>query len=340
MSTESSPGSAKMKAINIRNDTGPAEALFLNESPIPIPKDSQVLVKVKAFGLNRMDLSQRLGNYPVPPQAGNILGVEFSGVVEHVGRGVTGKFKVGEEVFGLTYGGAYAECVAVEAGTLMHKPNGLSWEEAASIPEAWMTATQALRIANFCAGKTIMWHAGASSVSIAGIQLSLAGGATAVYATAGSQDKLDFCVKTLGATDAFNYKEKDFSVEIDRLTNGKGVDIIIDFVGQSYLQKNLNRMAKDGSIIALAAMSGSVAKEIDLSAFVRKRVRLQGSTLRSRDERYQERLCDHFVEVALPSLSNGSFKLCIERVFSWEKIVEAHKLMESNQTKGKIICTI
>jgi len=123
---------------DIKGGSGPPENLFIAEIPTPAPKETEVLVKVKAFGINRMDLSQRLGRYPVPPQAGKILGVEFSGTVEELGSGVDGKFSVGDEVFGLTYGGAYAEYVAVEVGTLMHKPDGLSWEEAASIPEVMM----------------------------------------------------------------------------------------------------------------------------------------------------------------------------------------------------------
>ena len=185
-----------------------------------------------------------------------------------------------------------------------------------------------------------MWHAGASAVSTAGIQLSCAGGAKAVYVTASSQEKLDFCTDFLGATEGFNYKKQDFSKEIDRVTDGKGVDVIIDFVGQSYIQKNLDCVAKDGCIIAVGFLSGTIAKEVDLSALTRKRIMYRGSTLRARDEAYQAKLCAEFVKDALPKLKDRSFKIFVEAVFSWEKIIDAHKLMESNKTKGKIICTI
>lgn len=204
-----------------------------------------------------------------------------------------------------------------------------------------MTATQALYlVGDYSPGKSVMWHAGASSVSIAGIQLSVAAGAQAVYVTASSQEKLDFCTKSLGATKGFNYKEQDFAQEVGRVTNSKGVDIIIDFVGQSYLQKNLNSVAKDGVIVTLASLSGTIVQDLDISGFVRKRVSLKGSSLRSRDEKYQARLCKIFVSETLPHLQAGKFKLFVEAVFPWEKVADAHRLMESNQTKGKIVCVI
>ena len=195
-------------------------------------------------------------------------------------------------------------------------------------------------VGDFNAGKRIMWHAGASGVSIAGIQLSVAGGAEAVYATASSQEKIDFCTQTLGATAGINYKNEDFARKIKELTEGHGVDIIVDFVGQSHLQKNLDCLAKDGTIVALASLSGSVVKELDISAFVRKRASIKGSSLRSRDEAYQVRLCETFVRETLPLLESRKLQLFIEAVYPWERIIEAHKRMESNESRGKIICTI
>jgi NADPH2:quinone reductase len=306
-----------------------------------------------------MDLSQRLGKYPAPPQAGPILGVECSGIVTELSAEAADRFMVGDEVFGLTYGGAYAEYVAVQAGTLIHKPASLSWEEAAAIPEvnfitwvtrkskantaiqAWMTVTQAMYlVGDFAAGKTILWHAGASSISIAGVQLSVARGAKATYITTSSAEKIDFCEKVLGATKGFNYKEEDFSQAILEATGGRGVDIIVDFVGASHFQQNLDALAKDGTVVALAAMSGVTVSNLDISAFVRKRVSVRGSSLRSRDEAYQAELCKLFVKEVLPLIEAGKLKLMIEKIYPWTEIVEAHKLMESNQTKGKIICSI
>lgn len=331
-----------MRAVDIKGGTGPISALFINpDIPKPVPKGSQALVKVKAFGLNRMDLLQREGKYPLPPQAGKILGVEFSGTIEAFGNEPERGFKVGDEVFGLAYGGAYAEYLTVSTHMLVHKPKELSWEEAAGIPETWITATQALYlVGEFKPGKSVLWHAGASSVSIAGIQLSKADKASAIYVTASSREKIDFC-KSLGATEGFSYKEGDWSQPLLKHTDGKGVDLIIDFVGGNYFNQNLDAAALDGHIVNLGTMGGPVVKgDVDISRFLRKRLRYEGSTLRSRDEAYQGRLRDMLVEHALPRFIDGSFKVIIEKVFKWDDIQEAHKLLESNQTKGKLICTI
>lgn len=289
-----------------------------------------------------MDILQREGRYPVPPQAGPILGVEFSGHIESLGAGCDDSFKKGDEVFGLAYGGAYAEYVAVSTRMITHKPPHLSWEQAAGVPETWITATQALHlVGEFSAGKSVLWHAGASSVSIAGIQLALAGGASQVFITAGSQEKVDFCVEKLGATKGFNYHTEDWAKGILDATNGKGVDIIVDFIGQNYFQGNLDAAALDGRIVQLGQMSGSKLKEgIDISAFIRKRIRFEGSTLRSRDGEYQGKLMDTLTNIVVPKFEDGSYKICVEKVFPWEEVVEAHQMMESNTSKGKIICTV
>lgn len=226
------------------------------------------------------------------------------------------------------------------------------------IPETWITATQALHfVGEFSKGKSILWHAGASSVSIAGIQLSVAAGASAVYVTAGSQEKIDFCIKELGATAGFNYKEQDWSNETLKITEGNGVDVIIDFVGPSYFQGNLDAAAGDGHIVNLGFLSGTkLPAGVDIAQFVTKRIRFEGSSLRSRDPEYQGRLRDR-LEKDLSKFEDGTFRHFTEKVMSWEKIVDAHLLMESNkvglflyhfvsilltktQTKGKIICTI
>lgn len=299
-------------------------------------------MRVKAFGLNRMDTLQREGKYPVPPQAPSTLGVEFSGIIYRAAENGEVDLKEGDEVFGLAYGGAYAEYIAVSTHMLIHKPKELSWEEAAGVPETWITATQAMYlIGGFEPGKSILWHAGASSVSIAGIQLSKTDKASRVYVTAGSQEKIDFCVKELGATAGFNYKTQDWSKEILNATEGKGVDIIVDFIGATYFQGNLDAASKDGKIVHLGAMGGVILPEgVSILGFVAKRLSFLGSSLRSRDEVYQGKLRNTLVEHALPKFVDGSYKIFIEQVFPWEKVVEAHELMEANTTKGKIICTI
>lgn len=297
-----------------------------------------------------MDLLQREGHYPVPPQAPRTLGVEFSGVIEILGAEANAsphaskatEWKIGDEVFGLAYGGAYAEYIAVSTHMLIHKPPELSWEVCAGVPETWMTATQAMYlVGGFEPGKTILWHAGASSVSIAGIQLSKGDGAAKVFVTAGSQEKIDFCVGELGATKGYNYHTEDWAKGILEETQGRGVDVVVDFVGASYFQGNLDVAARDGRIVTLGAMGGTKLPEgTDIGGFVRKRLRFEGSSLRSRDEAYQGRLRDTLVEHALEKIRKEEFKVPIEKVFGWEDIVQAHELMESNKTKGKIICRV
>ncbi|KAK4121124.1 quinone oxidoreductase putative [Parathielavia appendiculata] len=323
-----------MKAVDTKNGKGPATALFINAStPIPQPGPGQALVKVRAFGLNRMDLIQREGHYPLPPQAPLTLGVEFAGTVVRFGPETQpANFSPGDAVLGLAYGGAYAEYIAVSLETLLPKPEHLTFEQAAGIPETWSTATQAL---DFVLGgindgevgelgkerkkKSILWHAGASGVSIAGIQLSRLAGASAVFATAGTADKCRFVEKELGATRAVNYKEEDWVAEVLKATGGKGVDLVVDFVGGGYFQKNLDVVARDGRICMLGLMGGAVAENANIAQLLYKRVRVEGSTLRSRDVHYQGRLMAKLAEY-LPRVESGELKLFIDTVLPWEEI--------------------
>lgn len=351
---------------DIKDGKGPISNLYMNDqTPIPTPTASQALIKIKAFGLNRMDLLQREGHYPLPPQAPSTLGVEFSGQIHSVSPSNREGFAPGDAVFGLAYGGAYAEYIAVSTHMLIRKPEHLSWEECAGIPETWMTATQAMYlIGGFSEKKappTILWHAGASAVSIAGIQLSRMNGASQIFATARSDEKCRFCVEELGATAAFNTTtsttkegEEHWVDSIKKATGGKGVDIIIDFIGPGTFAANLEVAAKDGRIVNLATLGGLYLPPSSSSspstsgkyqtpnfgAFVAKRLRYEGSSLRSRDEEYQGRLRDSVVEHALPMFAEGKLKVFVERVFSWKDIREAHKQMEKNLTKGKLICVV
>ena len=197
-------------------------------------------------------------------------------------------------------------------------------------------------IGEFEPGKSILWHAGASSVSIAGQQLSVANGASATFATARSDEKCEFCVKELGAKAAYNTKNEEWDKSVLRDTDGKGVDIIIDYIGPDAFAANLNAAARDGRIVNLATLSGQKLKDggADISAFVRKRLRFEGSSLRSRDEAYQGRLRDQLVDHAMSRFKDGSFRVIIEKVYPWEQIQDAHRQMASNDTKGKLICVI
>lgn len=187
----------------------------------------------------------------------------------------------------------------------------------------------------------MLWHAGASSVSICGIQLAKAEGAKAIYATAGSQEKVDFLEKELGVTKAFNYKTQDWAAEIQKATGGAGVSLTVDFVGATYFQGNLDVAARDGRVVLLGLMGGGKLPDgVNIAPILFKRIRVEGSTLRSRDEDYQARLRDSLVSHALPRFADGTFKVFVEKVFPFEEIVQAHELLESNSTKGKIICVI
>lgn len=294
-----------------------------------------------------MDISQRRGGYPIPPQAPKTLGVEFSGVVEALDEQQQQQadasddfFHVGDEVFGLAYGGAYAEYVVVDVGMLMRKPRELSFVQCAAIAEAWMTATKALHlILEFVPGKSILWHAGGSGVSIAGIQLSRAAGASQIFATAGSDAKCQFITSgAVGATSAINYKSQDFVGEIMRQTDGKGVDYIVDYIGGPYFQKNLAAAATDCRIILLGRMGGMKVPEADISSILSKRIRIEGSTLRSRDLAYQVKLRKR-LEAELPKFGSV-FHIAIDTVLSWADIQEAHQRIEEAANCGKIVCTV
>lgn len=292
-----------------------------------------------------MDLLQREGKYPLPPQAGPIMGVEFAGTVEALGGSTEADcrgLRAGDEVFGLAYGGAYAELVAVSTKMLLRRPAALPWEVCAGIPEVWITAAQALHfVGGFASleGKNVLWHAGASGVSIAGIQLSRRAGAAKVFATAGSAEKCEFVEKELGATKAFNYRTEDWAKGILEATEGKGVDLIVDYIAGDYVQKNLDAAARDGCIVQLAFMGGMVLKEVNIGQILYKRIRWEGSTLRSRGEEYQGQLRDKLAEY-LPDFVNGNLKTFVDKVFKMEDIQDAHTLMEKNVTRGKIICTV
>ncbi|CAK7208564.1 hypothetical protein SBRCBS47491_000134 [Sporothrix bragantina] len=334
-----------MKAVDVKGGKGNADALFINDqAPKPAPKACEALIKVKAFGLNRMDLLQREGKYPLGPRIPKTMGVEFSGVIVALGDETSGRgFKEGDEVFGLVYGGAYAEYVTSSVRMLVHKPDYLSWEQAAAIPENWITALQALHEVGGFRGdlkQKALWHAGASGVSIAGIQLSQLANAGAVYATAGTDEKCDFLVRELGATAAFNYKTSNWADKVLEATDKRGVDFIVDYIGASYFQQNLDAAALDAHIVVLALMGGAeLPQGVNISAILRKRLRIEGSGLRSRDPEYQERLRDRLTEV-LPHFKSGELKLFVDKVLPWTEIQEAHKYMEKNVSMGKIVCTI
>ncbi|OCH90446.1 quinone oxidoreductase [Obba rivulosa] len=336
---------SQMRAVLIKDEKGPVENLYIGEVEKPSPNPGEVLVKVKAFGLNRMDISQREGKYPPPPGASNILGVEFSGHVVEVGRDVT-EWKEGDEVLGLAGGGAYAEYIVVPKSNVMKKPEHLSWIEAASIAENFLTAFQALvLVAEIKKGDNVLVHAGASGVGVAAIQLARLYGANHVIATASTSEKLNWLLSLpSGATHAVNYKTQDFAAEVKRITNNKGVDVIIDFVGQSHWQKNIDSLAVDGRMTLLALLSGPEVPSFNLVPILYKRLRIQGSTLRSRSPEYQAELISKFKRDVLgfitSSAGDGPLKIYIHKVYPWTEIQDAHREMEANSNSGKIVAEV
>ncbi|KAJ3926427.1 MAG: hypothetical protein NXY57DRAFT_966542 [Lentinula lateritia] len=322
-----------MLAILVKDGKGPIDNLYLGEAPTPDPRHGQI----KAFGLNRMDILQRKGNYPVPPGASDILGVEFSGTVSTLGEGVT-KFKANDEVFGIAGGGAYAEYITVQETHLFLKPSHLSWTDAATY--------QALVVyGEMKEGENVLVHAAASGVGIAAIQLARVRGAKTVISTASTKEKLDWLVNVPnGATNGVNYKTRNFAEEVKKITNNKGVDVVIDFVGQSHWNKNIESMAMDGRMTMLALLSGAKVSEFELTPLLYKRLRIQGSTLRSRTMAYQADLIRKFTDDVLGSITGedgqGPIKTYIHKVYSWKNIQDAHRDMEGNQTIGKLVAVV
>ncbi|KAK7205553.1 hypothetical protein BZA70DRAFT_278379 [Myxozyma melibiosi] len=342
-----------MKAIVVKNGKGDADSLYISDSePIPGPPAAgQAVVKITAFALNRMDVLQREGNYPLPPHAPSTLGVEFAGFVSALGPSETSSFAVGDAVFGLAVGGAYAEYIICDTRLLTKYPsdvpdNKLSFLAAAGVPEVWYTATQALLyIAEIHKNKenvkNVLIHAGASGVGLAALQIarSILGPEAKIFATVGSDKKVQALQEIVRCT-PINYNKQSFVDEVLKATDNKGADVIVDFIGPAYFQKNLDVAAVDGRIVLLSLMSGVISDKINIGTMLRKRLRIEGSTLRSRSVPYQTELKKLFEEYCLPKLLSGEFVNRIDKVYNYTEIVEAHKYMESNASMGKIVCIV
>ncbi len=302
----------------------------------PTPKAHQVKIKVHAFGINRADTMQRMGNYPPPPGESEVLGLEASGEVIDIGSDVT-RWKVGDKVFGLMPGGGYAEQALVDEGHVMPVPSGVSMEEAAGLAEVFLTAYQVLfTIGQVGQGDKALIHAGASGVGLAGLQLCRLAGVTTAT-TASSAKKLAHC-ENMGASVLINYKEQDFA-EVLAEKWPEGANTVIDFVAGDYLNRNLKSLAVDGTIVYLAMLAGRYADKLDMGLMLMKRARVQGSTLRSRSDEYKRQLIDSFTERFLGAFSTGELKVNLDTVYNVENVGEAHARLEANDTQGKIIVT-
>lgn len=322
-----------MKAL--KTISSKEQAIEIGEVQQPAMEPNQVLIKVKAAGINRADLLQKAGMYPPPAGVSEILGLEVAGIVERSGSQVT-KFKEGDRVFALLAGGGYAEYVTAHEGVVMHLPENLSFEEGAGIAEVFLTAHQALNwLGEMKTNDNVLIHAGASGVGTAAIQLVTLADAKP-YVTAGSQEKIDYC-KSLGAVNGVNYKTtEDMSADLMSISNNNGFDIILDFIGASYAETNAKVINPDGRWILLAFMGGTKA-DIDLTKVLMKRIQLKGSTLRAREITYKSNLVDDFTDRYLGYFQSQQLRPIIDKVFDWHDAQAAHQYMENNLNKGKII---
>jgi putative PIG3 family NAD(P)H quinone oxidoreductase len=326
-----------MKAILVK-EPGDAGQLIMGTYPIPEPSDDELLVKVKATALNRADIMQRQGRYPPPEGASLVLGLEMAGVVEWVGPKCSG-WSPGDRVFGLLPGGGYAEYAVIPGAMAMPIPENFSFEEAAAIPEVFLTAYQTLFwLGNLQEKEVVLIHAGASGVGTAAIQLAREKGATVII-TAGSEQKLAAC-RELGAKTAINYKEGSFAPKVLETTENRGVNLILDFVGAAYWEQNLSVLATDGRLVLISTLGGTKVERLDLRVLMKKRIQITATTLRARSQDYKVRLTWDLSEFVLPCFKDGRLQPVIDRIFPWEEVVQAHRYMEENKNIGKIILTI
>lgn len=323
-----------MKAITIAQPGGP-EVLRLAERPQPQPSASEVLIKVAAAGVNRPDVAQRKGSYPPPPGAPqDIPGLEIAGVIETIGTGVT-RWKVGDKVCALVIGGGYAGYCAVPEGQCLTIPGMLTFIEAASLPETFFTVwSNVFDRAKLQPGESLLVHGGSSGIGVAAIQMAKALGNT-VYVTAGTDEKCRFC-ENLGATKAINYKTENFKDEINKLTGGNGVNVILDMIGGSYTPDNLQALANEGRLVLINSMKGKDV-QVDLAIVMRKRLTITGSMLRSRDVAFKSAIARALEQHIWPLLASGKIKPVINKVFDAADAAKAHELMESSAHIGKIV---
>ena len=326
-----------MKAVVVSEPGGP-EKLQLVDLPDPVPGPGQVAIEIHASALNRADLLQRRGSYPPPPGTTDILGLECAGVVSELGPGTSGSVRIGDRVMVLLGGGGYAERVVVPEALTMKIPDGLGFESAAAIPEAFLTAREAL----FVAGSTrrnesVLIHAAAGGVGSAAVQLARAHGAR-IFATAGGATKGDW-VRALGADRVIDYKTQDFAAVIKAETQGRGVDVILDFIGAAYAEQHAACLAPLGRQVLVGVMGGAQAS-INLARLLQRRQSLIGVVMRSRSVEEKIELTRAFVRVSLPLFADGRLKPLVDSVFPLSDVARAHQRMEANENLGKIVLSV
>ena len=327
-----------MKTVEI-SAFGAPEVLRLAERSAPVAGAGELLIRVSASGVNRPDVLQRTGNYPVPPGASDIPGLEVAGVIVSgdVKAMLDAGFKVGDRVCALVAGGGYAELCVAPVGQCLPVPAGMTDIEAASLPETFFTVwSNVFDRAKLVKGETLLIQGGSSGIGVTAIQIAKAMGATVVV-TAGSDEKCAACV-TLGADHAINYKAADFAEEIKKLTNGQGVNVILDMVAGSYVAREIECLAEDGRLVIIA-VQGGIKAEINAGLVLRKRLTITGSTLRPRSLEFKTAIAKALKEKVWPLLASGAIKPVIHSTFAAGDAAKAHTLMESNQHIGKLVLT-
>lgn len=325
-----------MRYIDCSPPGGP-EALVIRHGDRPEPRAGEVLIRVRAAGVNRPDILQREGRYPPPPGASPVPGLEVSGEIAALGAGVD-SWKVGDRVCALTPGGGYAEYCVAPAGHCLPVPENVSLEEAAGIPETFFTTwTNVFERGRLRAGESFLVHGGTSGIGVAAIQLAASFGAE-VLATAGSEEKCRAC-RELGAALAIPYKERDFEAEVGEFTRGRGVDLILDMVGGPYFSRNLNCLAEDGRLVQIAFLQGGDVP-LDLARIMTRRLTITGSTLRPRSVERKNEIALALREKVWPLFASGDVRVVVDRFFAFEDVREAHRHMEGGRHIGKIILTM
>lgn len=316
---------------------GTPECMHIAEGASPTPGPGQILIEVAYAGVNRPDVLQRSGRYPPPTDASPILGLEVAGRVAALGAGVT-EWKVGDNVTALTPGGGYAEYCIAPAAHALPIPAGMDLATAACLPENWFTVWANLTLhGHLAAGERILIHGGSSGIGLTAIQLARHLGAECI-ATVGSDEKAEFC-KSFGAQHTINYRSTDFAEEVMRLTGGEGVDVVLDMVGAPYVKRNLTVLKRDGRMVIVAFLEGSVG-EMDLMPVMIKRLTITGSTMRPRTLAEKQALRDALQREIWPAIESGKIRTHLFARFPLAEAAQAHRLMESSKHVGKIVLQV
>lgn len=326
---------AQMQQVIISEVGGP-EKLAYETVTIPTAQAEEVLVKVHAFGINRPDILQRQGLYPMPKDVTPVPGLEVAGEIVAVGTAVT-QFKVGDKVCGLTNGGGYAEYCVVPASQTLVIPEGVSFTQAAAIPETFFTVwANVFQMGQAKAGETVLVHGGSSGIGTTALMLCKALGIQ-TFATVGSDDKIQAIAHL---TTGINYKTQDFEQVINEKTDNAGVDIILDMVGEPYLERNLNLLRRDGRLVYIAFLGGAKAKEVKLGQIMMKRLTITGSTMRARTTAEKAEIAQGLQQQVAPFWAKGECLPMIYKTFNFDQIVDAHIAMDTGEHIGKIVVNV